>query len=105
MFENFRKINPSQKWCHLNIFLTLQILHIMNTNSFRDRENRQRENFRVIYDFAMGIIWFGAGVFFLLNKYLGNNLGFDSLLSSIFGISCICYGAFRFYRGYASKRK
>jgi hypothetical protein len=40
-----------------------------------------------------------------LNKYLGNNLGFDSLLSAIFGISCICYGAFRFYRGYASKRK
>ena len=77
----------------------------MDTNSFRETEEKRKDQLRAIYDFTMGIIWFGAGVFFLLNKYLGNNLGFDSLLSAIFGISCICYGAFRFYRGYASKRK
>jgi hypothetical protein len=77
----------------------------MDTNSFRESEEKRKNQLRMIYDFTMGIIWFGAGVFFLLNKYLGNNLGFDSLLASIFGISCICYGAFRFYRGYAAKNR
>ena len=77
----------------------------MDTKSFRDREEKRQTGFKTIYDFTMGIIWFGAGAYFLLNKYLGNNLGFDSLLSSIFGISCICYGAFRFYRGYTAKKQ
>jgi hypothetical protein len=75
----------------------------MDTNSFREREEKRKVGFKVIYDYAMGIIWFGAGAYFLLNKYFGNNLGLDSLLSTIFGISFICYGAFRFYRGISSK--
>jgi len=53
----------------------------------------------------MGILWFGAGIFFLLNKYLIGTAGFDSLTSSIFGIACLCYGFFRLYRGFAAKRK
>ncbi|PHX75004.1 MAG: hypothetical protein CK547_00610 [Chitinophagaceae bacterium] len=77
----------------------------MDTQSFRDRESNRQSGLKVIYDVTMGIIWFGAGAFFLLNKYLGNNLGFDSLISSIFGISCICYGAFRFYRGFSSRKR
>lgn len=77
----------------------------MDTNSFREKEEKRKTGFKVIYDYSMGIIWVGAGAYFLLNKYLGNNLGFDSLLSSIFGISCICYGAFRFYRGISARNK
>jgi hypothetical protein len=53
----------------------------------------------------MGVLWFGAGIFFLLNKYLISGAGFDSLTSSIFGIACLCYGFFRFYRGFAAKKK
>ncbi len=75
----------------------------MDTNSFREREEKRKIGFKVIYDYAMGIIWFGAGAYLLLNKYLGNNLGFDSLWSTIFGILCIGYGAFRFYRGISAK--
>jgi hypothetical protein len=76
----------------------------MDTNSFRDKEARRQGSFRVIYDFTMGVLWFGAGIFFLLNKYLIAGAGFDSLTSSIFGIACLCYGFFRFYRGFAAKK-
>lgn len=77
----------------------------MDTNSFREREAKRQTGFRVIYDFTMGFLWFGAGLFFLLNKYIIGNLGFDSLTSTIFGISCICYGVFRLYRGYSTKKQ
>jgi hypothetical protein len=77
----------------------------MDTNSFREKEARRQGSFRIIYDFAMGILWFGAGIFFLLNKYLIGTAGFDTLTSSIFGIACLCYGFFRLYRGFAAKRQ
>ena len=77
----------------------------MDTNSFREREAKRQSGFRIIYDFTMGVLWFGAGLFFLLNKYIIGNLGFDSLTSIIFGISCLCYGVFRLYRGYATKKQ
>jgi hypothetical protein len=77
----------------------------MDTNSFREKEAKRQSNFKIIYDFAMGILWFGAGIFFLLNKYLIGNAGFDSLTSSIFGIACLCYGFFRLYRGFAAKKQ
>jgi hypothetical protein len=51
-------------------------------------------------------LWLGAGVFFLAGKYLGGKLIVDSLLSTIFGIACVCYGVFRLYRGfYATKQR
>ncbi|MEY3433416.1 MAG: hypothetical protein RL131_1352 [Bacteroidota bacterium] len=77
----------------------------MSYNSFRDREEKRQSGFRVIYDFTMGFLWTAAGIFFLLNKYIIGNMGFDSLTSSIFGIACLCYGIFRLYRGYSLKKQ
>lgn len=76
----------------------------MDKNSFQEREARRQNSFRMIYDYTMGVLWFGAGVFFLLNKYIGD-LGFDSLTSAIFGIACLCYGVFRLYRGFSAKNR
>lgn len=78
----------------------------MDTNAFREREAKRQTGFKIIYDFVMGFIWIGAGVFFILSKQLGSvSIGFDPLMASIFGIACICYGSFRFYRGYTAKRR
>lgn len=78
----------------------------MDTNAFREREAQRRTGFKIIYDFVMGIIWVGAGVFFILSKQLDTvNFGFDPLMASIFGIACICYGSFRLYRGFAAKKQ
>ena len=76
----------------------------MDTNSFRQREEKRKTSFRTIYDVAAGLLWLGAGVFIILNKYVGFNLMVDSLMSSIFGIACVFYGAFRLYRGVAGLR-
>jgi len=75
----------------------------MVTNNFREKEEKRQKGFKVIYDYVMGILWFAAGLFFLLNKYLAVGLAFDSLVSSIFGIACLCYGVFRLYRGVSVK--
>lgn len=77
----------------------------MDTNSFREKEARRQGSFRIMYDFTMGILWFGAGIFFLLNKYLIGTAGFDSLTSAIFGIACLSYGFFRLYRGFSAKKQ
>jgi hypothetical protein len=76
----------------------------MDTNSFRDREEKRQSSFKVMYDFAAGILWLGAGVFFLAGKYLGGKLIVDSLLSTIFGIACVCYGVFRLYRVFMQQK-
>ncbi len=71
----------------------------MDTNSFREREEKRQTSFRTIYDVVAGLLWLGAGIFIILNKYFGFNLMVDSLMSSIFGIACVFYGSFRLYRG------
>jgi len=75
----------------------------MDTNSFHEREQKRQSGFKVIYDIAAGVLWFGAGVFFLAGKYFGGKLIVDSLMSTIFGIACLCYGMFRLYRGIFAK--
>lgn len=76
----------------------------MISNNFKENEEKRQRGFKVIYDYSMGVLWFAAGLFFLLNKYLIKGLAFDSLTSSIFGIACLCYGVFRLYRGFAAKK-
>lgn len=80
-------------------------MNAMDRKSFQDRETQRQKSFKVIYDYTMGLIWFGAGLFFLLNKYAGDGFGFDPLTASIFGIACLSYGVFRFYRGYSAKKR
>lgn len=77
----------------------------MDTNSFREREENRQTNFKVIYDYTMGLIWFAAGIFFITAKYFGNGWGLDSLTTSLFGIAALCYGVFRLYRGFTAKKR
>jgi uncharacterized membrane protein HdeD (DUF308 family) len=77
----------------------------MDTNSFRDREETQQSRYKVFYDLTMGLIWFVAGIFFITAKYFGNGWGLDSLTTSLFGIAALCYGVFRLYRGFSTKKR
>ena len=77
----------------------------MDTNSFRDREENRQSSYRFFYDLIMGLIWFVAGIFFITVKYFGNGWGLDSLTTSLFGIAALCYGIFRLYRGFSTKKR
>lgn len=77
----------------------------MDTNSFRDREETRQSRYKGFYDLTMGLIWFVAGIFFITAKYFGNGWGLDSLSTSLFGIAALCYGIFRLYRGYSTKKR
>jgi len=48
----------------------------------------------------MGILWLAVGGFFLLHNKFGVELNIDKVLTTIFGVSALLYGAFRIYRGY-----
>ncbi|MFN5422126.1 MAG: hypothetical protein ACK5AO_02565 [bacterium] len=76
----------------------------MDTQSFREKENKRQSGIRIIYDITMGILWTGAGVFLLVNKYLDTAYKFDSLTFTVFGMVCLCYGIFRLYRGITAKK-
>lgn len=85
-------------------FINCIIYFNMISEKFKEREEKRQQGFKVIYDYTMGVLWLGAGLFFLLNKYLIKGFAFDSLTSSIFGIACVCYGVFRLYRGFLAKK-
>jgi len=69
-------------------------------NNYEERRKKNNVFLHSLYDYTMGILWLSAGGFFLLYKKFGIELDFDSVLTTIFGISAILYGAFRVYRGY-----
>ena len=77
----------------------------MDTNSFRQKEENRQSQLRKIYDFAMGLLWSGAGIFFITAIYLGDGLGLDSLTTTLFGIAALIYGVFRLYRGFTSNKR
>lgn len=77
----------------------------MDTNSFRQKEENRQVQLRKIYDFAMGLLWSGAGTFFITAKYIGSGLGLDSLTTTLFGIAALVYGVFRLYRGFTANKK
>jgi hypothetical protein len=52
----------------------------------------------------MGLLWSGAGLFFISYRYLGFEFGFDPLAAGIFGVACIGYGAFRIWKGFKAKK-
>ena len=55
---------------------------------------------RSLYDYTMGILWLGVGVFVMFHDKFNVDLRLDKTLSVIFGVSCMMYGLFRVYRGY-----
>jgi len=67
--------------------------------NFENRNKRSGLGLRSVYDYTMGILWISVGVFFLFQKKFGYDLQLDSVLTVIFGISSLLYGAFRIYRG------
>jgi hypothetical protein len=71
--------------------------------NFDPEERRRKTNtlMHSIYDYGMGVLWLGLGIFFLLHDKFGIEITkLDTTLTTIFGVICIMYGLFRFYRGY-----
>jgi hypothetical protein len=77
----------------------------MDTNTFRQKEENRQGQLRKIYDLVMGLLWTGAGIFFITAKYVSNGLGLDSLTTTLFGIAALVYGVFRLYRGFTANKK
>ncbi len=77
----------------------------MDKQEFEEKQLRHQARLRSYYDFGMGALWTGAGIFFLGYQRLGLEFDFDPLLSSIFGGACILYGIFRVWRGYKTKQQ
>lgn len=73
--------------------------------SLEQKERNNQRNIRMIYDFTMGFLWSAIGLFLLLYRYLGFEPDYDPLMASIFGGSCLAYGAFRFWRVYKRKQE
>jgi len=69
-------------------------------SNYEDKRRKTNIFLHSLYDYTMGVLWLSAGGFFLLYKKFGIELNIDTVLTTIFGISAILYGAFRVYRGY-----
>ena len=74
------------------------------TPDFEERQHKRTAFLRSIYDYTMGIIWMGLGAFFLVHERFGFDLGLDKVLTTIFGVAALLYGAFRIYRGVMASR-
>lgn len=73
--------------------------------SLEQREKNSQRNIRMVYDFTMGVLWSAVGLFLLLYRYFGFEPDYDQLTASIFGGSCLMYGAFRFWRVYKRNKE
>ena len=70
---------------------------------FNDREKNTSSLLRTIYNYTMGVLWLGVGIFFLFHERWGYELFENEKqkpLGVIFGVSAILYGLFRVYRGF-----
>lgn len=71
---------------------------------FDDKEKNISSRLRFVYDLTMGVLWIGVGIFFLFHRKWGFDLNLNNdVLTNIFGVSSILYGAFRLYRGFKNK--
>lgn len=72
--------------------------------NWEDQKRKRNIFFHALYDYAMGILWLGLGLFFLLNKKLDIDwMKNDPVIDTLFGAVGIAYGLFRIYRGYQRK--
>jgi hypothetical protein len=70
-------------------------------NNWNEREKKRFSGLPILYDYTMGVLWIGVGLFFIFSKSLGIELmKSDPLIDNIFGIVGVAYGIFRLYRGY-----
>lgn len=73
--------------------------------NWEEQKRKRNAFFHSLYDYAMGILWLGLGLFFLLYKKLGIEwMKNDPVIDTIFGCIGIAYGLFRLYRGYQRKQ-
>lgn len=70
---------------------------------FDSKDRNNSSLLRSIYNYTMGVLWLGVGIFFLFHE----KWGFEFFktekqkpLGVIFGASAILYGLFRLYRGF-----
>lgn len=70
-------------------------------NDFRERQRKNYDTMRSVYNVTIGIVITGIGIMMFLNEKIGLNLlqQFDPLMIYAFGGLCLLYGIFRLYRG------
>ena len=70
-------------------------------NDFRDRQQKNYDTMRQVYNITMGVLILGIGLLMFLSDKVGLSLfeQFDKGLIYAFGGLCILYGGFRLYRG------
>ena len=69
-------------------------------NDYEEKKRKTNVFLHSIYDYSMGVLWLCAGGFFLLYRKFGIELNMDTVLTTMFGVAAVLYGAFRVYRGY-----
>lgn len=71
---------------------------------YEKKKRKQVAQMKSLMDYGMGIIIFGAGIFFFFRNKWGDiplNEQFPpNEIDKIFGGVCLLYGAWRIYRGY-----
>ncbi len=68
---------------------------------FEQNSNKNSTTIRTIYNYTMGVLWSSVGLFFLVAEKFGYEIGLKNKVVEIFfGITALCYGLFRIYRGY-----
>lgn len=73
--------------------------------NWEEQKRKKSANFHSLYDFVMGILWVGLGIFFLFNKNWDISfMKSDPIIDVLFGSVGIAYGLFRLYRGYQRKK-
>lgn len=77
----------------------------MDRHDFDRKQEERQVSMRTIYSYAMGVLWLGLGIFFINHDRFGMAGAFDPKLAVFFGVVCIFYGVFRFWRGYKGHSK
>jgi predicted membrane channel-forming protein YqfA (hemolysin III family) len=73
----------------------------MDRQAHEERLQRQTIRTRTIYSYVMGALWFGAGIFLLVNRVgLSVATGYDTGVLTFLGGLFVVYGSFRAWRGY-----
>ena len=70
-------------------------------NDFRDRQRKNYNTMRNVYNITMGILILGIGLLMFFSDKVGLTLfeQFDKVMIYAFGGLCLLYGGFRLYRG------
>jgi hypothetical protein len=70
-------------------------------NEYREKQRRNYNMMRTVYNITMGIIIIGIGLLMFFNDKLGLSFfqQYNPVMIYAFGGLCLLYGGFRLYRG------